>query len=82
MLVSIYNHCGFVIKDLQNKKSDHHQLDLTPSFEVEGIRIVVLKNPLKQHIKKLGVKKFTFACPFSTVIDNNKIIIIYSRLKN
>ncbi len=35
----IYNHCGFVIRDLQNEKRDHPH---PPPYEVEGVRIVII----------------------------------------
>ncbi len=38
----VYEHCGFVINDLQNEKRDHPHLPYSPPSEVKGVRIVVI----------------------------------------
>ncbi len=38
----LYQHCGFVIRDLQNEKRNHPHLPHSPFSEVEGVRIVVI----------------------------------------
>ncbi len=40
--IYIYKHCGFVIRNLQNEKSDHPHLPHSPPSEVEGVSIVVI----------------------------------------